>query len=173
MSPYEVFSSRINILALIGRWHMKRIITAAVLMIMVMGLVSCGKKDNVSEADTVGGKYINMFNVSSGKTCDEVADELLAGSDEEMNLVMIEVEPGYLNGFDDEIKGFDEGVMFSPMIGSIPFVGYVFKTSDPASLEALLKSKANLRWNICTEADEMVSATKGDLVFFMMCTNEN
>ncbi len=144
---------------------MKRIITAAVLMIMVMGLVSCGKKDNVSEANTVGGKYINMFNASSGKTCDEVADELLAGS--------VEVEPGYLNGFDDEIKGFDEGVMFSPMIGSIPFVGYVFKTSDPASLEALLKSKANLRWNICTEADEMVSATKGDLVFFMMCTNEN
>lgn len=152
---------------------MRKLFISMVLIMMAVGFAACGKKDSVAEANTVGGKYVNMFNAASGKSCDEVVDELLAGSDADLNLVKIEVEPGYLNGFDEEITGFDEGVMFGPMIGSIPFVGYVFKTSDTATLESLLKDKANMRWNICTEADEMVSATKGDLVFFMMCTNED
>lgn len=152
---------------------MKKISIALVLMLITMSFVGCGKNNNSVEADTVGGKYVNMFNDASGKNCGEIVDELIAGSDADLNLAMLEVEPGYLNGFDEEITGFDEGVMFAPMIGSIPFVGYVFKTGDPAKLESLLKEKANLRWNICTEADEMVSATKDDLVFFMMCTNED
>ena len=41
------------------------------------------------------------------------------------------VEPGLLTGFGNtEITGFKEGVMFAPMIGTIPFVGYVFVLED-------------------------------------------
>ena len=149
------------------------------LIIAILGicLIGCGKKGNsnaeqVSDA-TIGGKYVNAFNASKGSSCDEVADELLEGVSVDYELVKMEVTPGFLNGFDGEIEGFEDGVMFAPMIGSIPFVGYVFKTDNPNALLESLKSKANMRRNICTEADEMVSASRDNLVFFMMCTNED
>lgn len=83
------------------------------------------------------------------------------------------VEPGYLTGFGNtEIKGFKEGAMFAPMIGTLPFVGYVFTLEDSASVSSFiseLKSAADLRWNICTSADEMVTGSVGNKVFFVMC----
>ena len=85
------------------------------------------------------------------------------------------VEEGYLAGFDEEIKGFKEGAMFGPVIGSIPFVGYVFILEDGADASAFistLKKNANLRWNICVEAEEMVSGSVGNKVFFVM-TNKS
>lgn len=85
----------------------------------------------------------------------------------------MEVEPGFLTGFDNnEITGFKSGAVFMPMIGTIPFVGYVFELEDgmdAASFISNLKSSANLRWNICTTADEMVSGSVGNKVFFVMC----
>ena len=83
------------------------------------------------------------------------------------------IEPGLLSGFDNaEITGFNEGVMFAPMIGTIPFVGYVFDMPDAESAEALVKvltENADPRWNICTEAEETVVGTAEDKVFFVMC----
>ena len=82
------------------------------------------------------------------------------------------VEEGFLTGFDNvEIKGFKEGAMFAPMIGTIPFVGYVFTMDDAAAaieLSTLLEENANPRWNICTEADEMFTTVSGNKVFFVM-----
>jgi hypothetical protein len=62
--------------------------------------------------------------------------------------------------------------MFAPMIGSIPFVGYVFTLSDDADVESfvtLLSENADPNWNICTEADETVIESAGNKVFFVMC----
>jgi len=88
----------------------------------------------------------------------------------------MEVEPGLLQGFDNaEIKGFKEGAVFMPMIGTIPFIGYVFTLEDgteASSFIANLKANANLRWNICTTADEMVAGSVGNKVFFVMCPTE-
>ena len=82
------------------------------------------------------------------------------------------IEPGLLSGFDNtEIKGFKEGVMFAPMMSSIAFVGYVFTLEDGVSASdfiASLKKNANLRWNICVEAEEMVTGSVGNKVFFVM-----
>ncbi|MBQ9737679.1 MAG: hypothetical protein IJV86_04700 [Clostridia bacterium] len=82
------------------------------------------------------------------------------------------VSEGLLSGFGNtEIKGFKEGAMFAPMIGSIPFVGYVFELDDAANAPAFistLKSNADLRWNVCVEADEMVTGSVGSKVFFVM-----
>lgn len=80
------------------------------------------------------------------------------------------VEPGFLTGFpEDEIKGFSEGTMFGPSIGSIPFVGYVFKVDGNAEEFAMdLLNKSDLRWNICTEADEKEIEIVDNLVFFVM-----
>ena len=83
------------------------------------------------------------------------------------------VEPGLLMGFgNDEITGFAEGVMFAPVIGTIPFVGYLFRLdagTDGDAFVQTLKDQANPRWNICTEADETVVRREGDVVFFVMC----
>ena len=62
--------------------------------------------------------------------------------------------------------------MFGPMIGSIPFIGYVFELKDETDVNqfiSTLKSNADLRWNICTEADEMVVCSVDKKVFFVMC----
>lgn len=87
--------------------------------------------------------------------------------------VTMEVEPGFLMGFENyEVTGFEQGVMFAPMIGSVPFVGYVFTLPADADVDAFvtgLKDNANLRWNICVEADEMVVEANGNKVFFVMC----
>lgn len=87
--------------------------------------------------------------------------------------VAVEVEPGLLTGFGNtEITGFEEAVMFAPMIGSIPFVGYVFRLAEDGDTHAfadLLDENADPRWNICTEAEQTVIAISGQLVFFVMC----
>ncbi|MGN1451366.1 MAG: hypothetical protein ACI4XQ_04670 [Eubacteriales bacterium] len=84
----------------------------------------------------------------------------------------MEVEPGYLSGFTTEITGFESGATFGPIIGSIPFVGYVFQLADGADVDAFmdtLENSADLRWNICVTADQMVVEHVGNTVFFVMC----
>lgn len=86
------------------------------------------------------------------------------------------VEPGLLSGFDNaQIEGFKEGAMFAPMMSSIAFVGYVFVLEDgvnAADFIANLRKNANLRWNICVEAEEMVTGSVGNKVFFVMCPKQ-
>lgn len=83
-----------------------------------------------------------------------------------------EMEEGFLSGFSADITGFEEAVMFAPIIGSIPFMGYVFTLAEDADVEAfvsMLEANANMRWNVCTEAEEMVMEAVGNKVFFVMC----
>lgn len=127
----------------------------------------------VSTPSTVGNTLLSTFKskASSGNAL-TVAEAILADPTIAFMGASMEVEPGFLNGFNDEITGFSEGAMFGPMIGTIPFVGYVFTISDTknvASFIDTLKASANLRWNICTEAEEMVVGSSGNKVFFVMC----
>lgn len=82
------------------------------------------------------------------------------------------VEEGFLTGFGNaEITGFETAIMFGPIISTIPFVGYIFTLAEDADVDAfvtLLKDNANLRWNICTEADELTVEKSGNTVFFLM-----
>ena len=83
------------------------------------------------------------------------------------------VEPGLLTGFGNtEITGFAQCAMFAPMIGTIPFVGYIFvldADADAAAFVQTLMDNADPRWNICTEADETIAEHVGNTVFFVMC----
>ena len=102
----------------------------------------------------------------------EMADHILANSIIQFSGTTMAVEEGLLAGFNNaEITGFDEGVMFAPMIGSIPFVGYIFTLPDGGDTEAflqLLTDNADPRWNICTEADETVTGKAENMIFFVM-----
>jgi len=88
-----------------------------------------------------------------------------------LDLAAMAVQPGYLNGFTDEVTGFADGAMVAPWIGSIPFISYVFTLEDGTSAEDFinnLKTLADLRWNVCTEADEMAYAVENGVVCFVM-----
>ena len=110
---------------------------------------------------------------ASGLDVVAIAESLLQNPAIKFGGGAMPVEPGLLSGFDNnEITGFKSGAVFMPMIGSIPFVGYVFELENAADAPAFiskLKSCANLRWNVCVEADEMVAGSVGTKVFFVMC----
>lgn len=129
-----------------------------------------------SQPKTVGYTLADVFKANSSSDLNTIANKLIAApalSPIGQSLAAMDIEEGYLTGFDnEEIKGFKKGVMFAPMMGTIPFVGYVFELAsadDVAAFTAKLKSASNLRWNICTSADEKVVTSVGNKVFFVMC----
>ncbi|MEE1281499.1 MAG: hypothetical protein UHK60_04485 [Acutalibacteraceae bacterium] len=126
-----------------------------------------------SEATTVGEKLLADFKADSTGTAQEIADRLLTNEVIEFMGAATPVEEGLLSGFDNaEIKGFKEGVMFGPMMSSIAFVGYIFELPEDDDVDAFkttLKDSANLRWNICVEAEELIVESEGNKVFFLMC----
>lgn len=105
-------------------------------------------------------------------TAQEMADYLLTNPIIQFSPATMAVEEGLLTGFNNaEITGFEEGVMFAPMIGSIPFIGYIFTLPEGADGDAFLKQlteNADPRWNICTEADETVTGRAGNMILFVM-----
>lgn len=124
---------------------------------------------------TLGNKLLDEFKAVSGSgNALSVAEKLSAYSElSVLPMGAMEIEPGLLAGFDNtEITGFKEGATFAPMMGTIPFVGYVFTLEDGADVSAFistLTSNANRRWNICTEAEETITGSSGNKVFFVMC----
>ena len=134
--------------------------------------------ENAEEiAESVGQSMLARFEgIVTGEpelTAEEVAAKMLEGDVVPFAPMTMAVEEGLLSGFDNvEITGFSEGAMFSPMIGTIPFIGYIFTLPEDADVEsfvATLEENANLRWNICTEAEEMVTGNVDSKVFFLMC----
>jgi hypothetical protein len=141
-----------------------------------------GADDTADAGDTSGvddlgqalyESFLAQNDANPDATATEIAEGLLANDFILFSGATMEVEPGYLTGFGNaEITGFEQGTMFAPMIGSIPFVGYVFTLSDDADVESfvtLLSENADPNWNICTEADETVIESAGNKVFFVMC----
>ena len=156
---------------------MKKILSLILIIVTVFSLVSCGNKKEIADnsAPKTAGKVLSEdFKEKAKEYTDalSLAEAVSQNSIIPFSAAAMPVEEGYLAGFDEEIKGFKEGAMFGPVIGSIPFVGYVFILEDGADASTFistLKKNANLRWNICVEAEEMVSGSVGNKVFFVMC----
>lgn len=124
--------------------------------------------------ETVANTLMSDFkSIAKSQNAESIANQLIANKIIPFMPAVMPVEEGLLNGFGDaEITGFKEGAMFGPMIGTIPFIGYVFELKDETDVNqfiSTLKSNANLRWNICTEADEMAVCSVDKKVFFVMC----
>ena len=157
--------------------NMKKIIALCLATLMMFGVVACAGKDdtkdgNANKPETVGEILLADFKENPDGTAQDIADRLITNEIIPFAGGAMAVEPGFLNGFDNaEITGFKEGVMFSPMMGTIPFVGYIFVLEDNADVDAFkdtLEQNANLRWNICTEAEELTVDNEGNTVFFLM-----
>ena len=128
-------------------------------------------EDSASPAQTLFAQFKEMMNGGEALTAEEMANRLISNEIIPFAPMVMAVEPGYLNGFGEEITGFAEGATFGPMIGTIPFVGYVFRLDADADVDAFvqtLKDQAMLNWNICTQADEMLCDAVDHTVFFVM-----
>lgn len=157
---------------------MKRKFALILVLSTLFSLAACGKEE-APEPATLGQELYSSFTakVNSGETDAQlIADALLSeGPLPFEGGVSAPVEEGFLMGFTADITGFEKAVMFGPAIGAIPFVGYVFELSSAEDCEAfcaMLLENCDMRWNICTEADETVCGSAENLVFFVMCANE-
>lgn len=139
-------------------------------------------EENSSEAEnnsdnTLGQTLLQDFRdrvaADENATAQAIADGLITNSAILFAPLTMPVEQGLLSGFDNaEIKGFKEGVMFGPAMGSIAFVGYIFELDEATDADEFIKTlqdNANPRWNICVEAEETVVDKQGNKVFFLMC----
>ncbi len=170
---------------------MKKMIAPMTAVEMTVSLAACGSKPADNSAAQGGAEtesYMEALPEDASPAQIVIADfkdKVLSGEYadcEALGTAMAEaeylpfmgagmpIEEGWLNGFTEEVSGFNAGYMFGPAIGSIPFIGYVFQVDAPTSsdFQDKLKSIADLRWNICTEADEMLSGEANDYVCFVM-----
>ena len=164
---------------------MKKLLTLLALSAaLILTLTACGGSDQppqedaaipVVTGDTLGSDLANVFLplavTDESATVTSLAEAVVA--DLPFEAMVMPVEPGLLTGFGNvEITGFTEGVLFGPSISTIPFLGYVFLLEEGADGDAFcqfLQDSADLRWNICTEAEEKIAVQGGDYVFFLMC----
>lgn len=150
----------------------KKLLAMLLLVAVATTMFACGGKNNAKDEPKTPATILQAQFLATAEKADSLenlANDLVNNDAIEFGPAVMVVEEGYLNGFNDEITGFSEGVMFGPMIGSIPFVGYVFTVDgDVDGFKKQLEEKHDLRWNICTEADEMVCDSVGNKVFFVM-----
>lgn len=121
--------------------------------------------------EELGNYFLEIVNGNPEDTIDDIIIKFINETPTPFELSSVLVEEGYLSGFNNvEITGFKTAYQIAPMIGSIPFIAYAFEV-DEANVEEFkttLMDNADLRWNICTEADSKVCVNKDGLVFFVM-----
>ncbi len=99
-------------------------------------------------------------------------DEYLASS---MAIVPVEAGAEFVQGFNTVPTGFTSAVQFMPMMMGQAFMGFIFEVEEGGDVEAFkeqLKSNANPRWNICTEADTTICESAGNYVYFNMLVTD-
>ena len=163
---------------------MKKVIAIVLALVVVIGLVACAAGNNeettveeTTAADmTVAATFAAAFKAEAAKegaTTNTIATALSANETVAFMPMVQDMEAdAWLAGFDAEtMTGYEACTAFMPMIGTIPFVSYVFELAEGADVDAFkttLSDNANLRWNICTAAEEMVIETVDNFVFFIM-----
>lgn len=122
--------------------------------------------------------FVGALNENPAISMEELANQLLSDPVIEFMPMAMPIEVGaeYFPGFDQYIiADYDAAATFGPMIGSIPFVGYVFDLTDGTDAQGFcdaLTANCNPRWNICVSADVTAVGAFGDKVFFLMCPGE-
>lgn len=160
---------------------MKKIKTILVILTFIVGLfmiTGCGntletnnKDDQEPEKKSVAVLLVDQFKeeMKNEKDIIKVANKISNNPIIAISTEVVSIEKySYIAGFQTEIKGYNKAASIVPIIGSIPFIAYIFEVEDPNTFAETLKSNADLRWNICTEADTMEIATVDNYVFFVM-----
>ena len=119
------------ILGSTGILCMKYVASLLLAVLLLISLVACGQEAPQAPA-TLGQALLQDFQTrvkdSPQADLETLAQGLLDQEDLEFQGAVTPVEPGLLMGFGNEtIQGFSQGVMFAPVISTIPFVGYLFR----------------------------------------------
>lgn len=154
---------------------MKKISKILLVFILVFSLsfiTGCNQNNTKeTESNTVASKLAGQFKneIKQEKDIQKVAKSLSENEAIKIAIDVVELDKdSYITGFTNEITGFKKAVTIRPIIGSIPFVAYIFEVDNAKTFEKTLKENADLRWNICTEADNMETVVAGNYVFFVM-----
>ena len=124
---------------------------------------------------TVGETLLATFKANATGTAEEIANTVISHPSIPFMGMAMAINPvdfEFLSGLGEAKIEYKEAATFGPMIGTIPFIGYIFVVEDGTDVEAFkttLEENANLRWNICTAAEELVIDNEGNTVFFLMC----
>lgn len=116
---------------------------------------------------TVGQTCINVYKeqIAAGAS---IEDALNAVAEKIELMGMVEKDFEWVQGFDTTITGYTHIYGLMPMFGGFPFIMYSFETDDVDALKAMLDEHADLRWNICTAAEEkFIEVVDGKVVFVM------
>lgn len=166
---------------IIGDKFMKNLKLVLIIISLVLSLCSitgCKKNQEISnkenqeiEKETVASTLAKQFKeeIKDEKDILKVANNISKNEIMAISTEVITIENNnYISGFQTEIKDYNKAVSIVPIIGTIPFVAYIFEVENAESFAENLRSNANLRWNICTEADNMEIAIENNYVFFVM-----
>ena len=153
---------------------MKKILAVLLALAMVFSFAACGKKktedEQLPEDATVAQIMCAEFKkeIKDNKDLMKLMQKLAENEALGFAADIVELPEGYLGGFTTDITGFKQCVAMVPFIGSIPFAAYVFEANDAKALEKTLADNHDLRWNICTEADEFMTAVVDNYVFAIL-----
>ncbi|MCQ2555366.1 MAG: hypothetical protein MJ171_06910 [Clostridia bacterium] len=148
-----------------------KIVVLVLILTMVLAMTACGKKEEAK--GTPAEQLVELFKANAGSYSD-VEALIKKIHDESQDIVPImtdafKIEEGmYIEGFDTEITGYKNAAVIKSMMGVQPYIVYVFEVDNPDAFKKTLEDNANKRWNICTEADEMMAEVSGNFVFFVM-----
>lgn len=125
------------------------------------------KQDEKTVAITLGEQFESE--IKKEKDIEKVARKITENEVLAISVDVFQMKTGdYVSGFQKEITDFKNAYTIRPMIGTIPFVAYIFEVENANEFAEELKSNADLRWNICTEAEEMHAVVYENYVFFIM-----
>ena len=144
---------------------MKKIIALLACLAMLLSMAACGAKtpevtNPTTEPTTEATEPTDEIVETPDEPIDEPATEGTVGE------TLLATFKANSTGTAEEIAN---AVITDPII---PFIGYIFKLAEGTDVEAFktnLEENANLRWNICTAAEELVIENEGNTVFFLMC----
>ena len=126
--------------------------------------------------DTWGYAFWNVFaesiqNNSAITTAELAQNMLMSEAGQALGMAeCMDIVPGYLTGFSEEITGFKSGSVFMPWVGE-PFVGYAFElesVADVSAFMATLEATYDLRWMICMSAETATMGAYENYVLFIM-----
>ena len=154
---------------------MKKLVAIVLAALMALSMIACGAQKE-EEPTTPAGILVKAFKeeAKKGSSTEDIAyalaeNEILPFMTGAMEL--FDDEYTWFPGLTETPSGFKTAYSFGPMIGTIPFIGYVFELEDASKADAFianLEKIADLNWNICTQADEMKSGKEGNKVCFVM-----
>ena len=155
---------------------MKKALTLILIIFSITIIITgCGKKEGPKNNDnTLAVNLVQEFKkeITETKNIKKVAKKLAKSNFDMPDLEVSNVSNAdYLTGFNEKIQGYKKAYVIAPTISTIPFIAYIFESDKPNELANTLKEQANLRWNICTEADEMKVSVVDNYVFFVMSPN--